>query len=203
METENSHAYFAGKTVKSIHYINNEIDLTKSVFGSQLVKRTDTVVLKFNKKGFEMSDETMKLLSKTRKSMKKVHKIVIEGHFRKDLTDTGLKDLGRSLIRLSSLKSIKLVFFDCMRITDEGLKSINESLKRLGCLQSINLDIKGSGNITDGSVKKISKTLQRLPSLHSLHLNLATESITDEGLQKISESLDKIRFELLARPRHR
>jgi len=117
-----------------------EIKLTPLNLKSQLAQRKDAFALSFvgNKK--EVTDETLRILAKTIKSMKGVRKIVINCNECKLLTDQGLKHLGEGLKGASSLKYLSLTFQWCKGITDEGLKNLGEGFRRLNSLRSLSVN---------------------------------------------------------------
>ena len=70
-------------------------------------------------------------------------KEVSNKNFRRKLDHKGVKTLGESLKRLSSLQSLHLGFGWCDNITDRGLNSLGEGLKGLNSLQHINMNFHG------------------------------------------------------------
>jgi len=115
------------------------MDLSDLNLASQLPQRNDAFVLNFLGNDRKITDETLRRLSRTIKSMKKVRKIKISCLKCSLLTDEGMKNLGESLKGLSSLQSFSLNLESCKMMTDEGLRSLGEGLKRLNGLQTLNL----------------------------------------------------------------
>jgi len=79
IKEEDIHTVFS-KTARKVIYQNNkpELTLTDETLGLQLCKRRDGSVLKFCGKSNETSDETLKKLTKSIKSLRAVHKVVLE-----------------------------------------------------------------------------------------------------------------------------
>jgi len=139
---------------------------------------------------YDIADQEFSEINKILKRQKSVRNVCVKIMSLSRIKNQHLKDFGQGLKNLANLHTTNLKLRSSL-MTGDGIQKFAKDLKKLCSLRNIDLEI-DSFYITDKELQKLGKTLSRLPSLQKANILLPKgEQITDQGLQQLSQGLNK------------
>jgi hypothetical protein len=118
--------------------------------------------LNLNFNGCSITDLGVVEISKVLEKLLLITNLTLSFVQSKELSDTGLKELARTLLKIkTSIKSLVLDFSNCYEMSNAGIEELTKSLNELFFLEYVKLDFRGCCRIDDGFKYELGELLKK------------------------------------------